>query len=65
VLEAALQQHGSHRLLSREQLECGDWQLDHPLQPPQQGPLPTGGAQQAAALVQSQALAQRTSAVDG
>jgi hypothetical protein len=65
VLEAALQQHGFHRLLNREQLECGDWQLDQPLQPPQQGPLPTGGAQQAAALVRTHALAKRTSAVDG
>ena len=31
VLEAALQRHGWHRLLSREQLEQGDWQLDQPL----------------------------------
>ena len=51
VLESALQQHGWHRLLSREQLEHGDWQLDQPLQPPQAGPLPVQGDVAAAAVI--------------
>ena len=53
VLEEHLQQHGWHRLLSRSQFEAGDWQLDQPLLAPQRGPLPKGGALQAAeALVE-------------
>ena len=53
VLERDLQRHGWHRLLSREQFEAGDWQLDQPLLPPSAGPLPAGGARDAAlALVQ-------------
>ncbi|MFZ9849060.1 MAG: hypothetical protein ACO3EF_00665 [Vulcanococcus sp.] len=48
VLEADLQRHGWHRLLSREQLEAGDWQLDQPLRPPTAAPLPRGGEQEAA-----------------
>ncbi|MBM5795144.1 MAG: hypothetical protein FJ049_03335 [Cyanobacteria bacterium M_surface_7_m2_037] len=60
VLEEALQQHGWHRLLSREQLERGDWQLDQPLLPPRGGPLPSDGAEQAAAVIL--ATAQRTNA---
>ena len=51
VLEQALQQHGWHRLLSREQLEHGDWQLDQPLLPPRGGPLGRKGAEQAAAVI--------------
>jgi hypothetical protein len=60
VLEEALQQHGWHRLLSREQLERGDWQLDQPLLPPRGGPFPSDGAEQAAAVIL--ATAQRTNA---
>jgi hypothetical protein len=53
VLERHLQQHGWHRLLSRRQFEAGDWQLDQPLLAPLRGPLPKGGALQAAqALVE-------------
>jgi hypothetical protein len=51
VLEEALQRHGWHRLLSREQLEQGDWQLDQPLLPPQGEALPADGADQAAAVI--------------
>lgn len=51
VLQTALQRHGWHRLLSREQFACGDWQLDQPLLPPTAGPLPTGGALKAAELL--------------
>jgi len=51
VLEQALQQHGWHRLLSREQLERGDWQLDQPLLAPCGGPLGREGAEQAAAVI--------------
>jgi hypothetical protein len=53
VLERDLRRHGWHRLLSREQFEAGDWQLDQPLLPPSEGPLPGGGALEAAlALVE-------------
>lgn len=48
VLEAALQQHGWHRLLSQAQLFAGDWQLDQPLQPPAGTPLPLDGTERAA-----------------
>jgi hypothetical protein len=51
VLERDLQRHGWHRLLSKEQFSAGDWQLDQPLLPPSQGPLPLGGAQQAAEIL--------------
>jgi hypothetical protein len=51
VLERHLQHHGWHRLLSREQFSAGDWQLDQPLLPPSQGPLPLGGALQAAEIL--------------
>jgi hypothetical protein len=51
VLEQALQRHGWHRLLSRDQLEQGDWQLDQALQNPLDDPLPLDGAQQAAAVI--------------
>jgi hypothetical protein len=52
VLEAALQAHGQHRLLSRDQLLAGDWQLDQPLQPASRGPIPGDGADQAAGLLE-------------
>lgn len=51
VLEAALQRHGWHRLLSQQQLFAGDWQLDQPLLPPRGEPLPLDGARQAARLL--------------
>ena len=44
VLEQALRDHGSHRLLRRDQLLTGDWQLDQPLLPPWLGTLPADGA---------------------
>jgi len=52
VLEAALRRHSAHRLLSREQLQQGDWQLDQPLLPATGAPLPDGGDRQAADLLQ-------------
>ena len=55
VLEADLQRHGWHRLLSRAELEAGEWQLDQPLLPPQQGPLPCNGAAEAAVVLQRMA----------
>ena len=51
VLEAALQRHGHHRLLSQAAWQAGDWQLDQPLLPPEQGALPRDGADQAAAAL--------------
>ena len=48
VLSDALERHGAHRLLSREQLLAGDWQLDQPLIPPSDGPLAAGGEGEAA-----------------
>ena len=51
LLEAALQRHGWHRLLSQEQFRRGDWQLDQPLLPPRQAPLPVDGTEQAAAAL--------------
>lgn len=53
VLARALQDHGSHRLLSRRQLDQGDWQLDQPLLAARLGPLPSGGAEAAAAALAS------------
>jgi hypothetical protein len=58
VLQHHLQNHGAHRLLSREAFAAGDWQLELPLLPPCLGPLPGGGADQAAAALEAQALAQ-------
>ncbi len=51
VLEAALRQHGWHRLLSQAQLFGGDWQLDQPLIAPDGDPLPLDGTEQAAATL--------------
>jgi hypothetical protein len=48
VLEEALQRHAPHRLLSRAQLEKGEWQLDQPLIPASGSGLPPDGADQAA-----------------
>lgn len=61
VLERDLQNHGRHRLLSRAQLESGDWQLDQPLLEPLVGPLAADGAQRAAEAIV--ALAEEGSAV--
>jgi len=59
VLEQALRDHGSHRLLHRDQLQTGDWELDQPLLPARLGPLPVDGAAVAAralvALAESRA----------
>lgn len=52
VLEQALRDHGSHRLLRREQLLQGEWQLDQPLLPPRLGALPDDGAPVAARALQ-------------
>jgi len=51
VLEAALQEHGWHRLLSQQQLFAGDWQLDQPLLPPRSEALAIDGARQAAEVL--------------
>ena len=52
VLEQALERHSRHRLISREQLQQGDWQLDQPLLAPTAAPVPDGGDRQAAQLLQ-------------
>jgi hypothetical protein len=51
VLERDLRRHAQHRCLSQAAFYAGDWQLDQPLLPPQQGPLPLDGAAQAAAAL--------------
>jgi hypothetical protein len=56
VLEAALQRHAPHRLLSRAQLEQGDWQLDRPLVPASGAGLNPDGPQQAARFLSALAL---------
>ena len=48
ALMDGLLMHGHHRLLSRHQLNCGDWQLDQPLSAPQGSTLSARGARQAA-----------------
>lgn len=48
VLEQALRDHGSHRLLRRDQLQTGDWELDQPLLPARLGPIRDDGASVAA-----------------
>jgi hypothetical protein len=48
VLERDLQLHGHHRILDPADFERGDWELDQPLLPPKQGPLPLDGARTAA-----------------
>ncbi|MEY3768662.1 MAG: hypothetical protein RLZZ11_1732 [Cyanobacteriota bacterium] len=65
VLEAALQRHGWHRLLSREQLEQGDWQLDQPLEAPLAAPLPLDGDRTAAEVIVATASSMNASVVDG
>jgi hypothetical protein len=52
VLEAALQRHGRHRLLSQRQLQAGDWELDQPPNSPLNEPLPLDGALEAAKLLE-------------
>ena len=56
VLERALQQHAPHRLLSREQLQQGDWQLDQPLIPAVSAPPARHGERQAAQLLRDWAI---------
>jgi hypothetical protein len=58
VLQRDLQNHGHHRLLSREAFVAGDWQLDQPLLPPRLGPLALGGSDQAAAAIEALARTQ-------
>ena len=48
ALMDGLRRHGHHRVLTRDQLERGDWQLDLPLNAPEAGPLSQNGAQRAA-----------------
>ena len=55
VLDNDLQNHGHHRLLSREAFMAGDWQLDQPLLPPRLGPLPSTGSDEAAAAIAAMA----------
>jgi hypothetical protein len=61
VLEEDLRNHGWHRLLSQEAFRAGDWQLDRPLLPPRQGPLPLDGATTGARVIA--AMAEGRSAV--
>lgn len=56
VLEAALQRHAPHRLLTRTQLLAGDWQLDQPLLPATGPALDPEGHQQAALLLRQLAV---------
>jgi hypothetical protein len=58
VLTEALQDHGFHRLLGREQWLSGDWQLDQALLPPRLGVLPPDGARTAAELLVAMAEGQ-------
>jgi len=51
VLERDLRRHAHHRCLSQAAFYAGDWELDKPLLPPQQGPLPLDGAAKAAAAL--------------
>ncbi len=51
ALMDGLQRHGRHRILSRHQLETGDWQLDQPLHPAKDGPLANDGAAVAAQAI--------------
>ena len=48
ALMQGLVRHGRHRQLTRQQLICGDWQLDQPLLQAEAEPLAAGGALQAA-----------------
>lgn len=57
VLQNDLQNHGWHRLLSREAFVSGDWQFDRPLLAPRIGPLPADGSERAAAAIEAWALA--------
>ena len=51
LLESSLRRHGYHRFLSREQFDCGDWELDQPLLAPEGLPLAGGGVDQAAGFL--------------
>ena len=68
ALIQGLRSHGHHRLLTRNQLEIGDWQLDQPLVAPTAQRLGSDGARQAAlALIRlaEQLADQRHIAKDG
>ena len=56
ALMQGLRQHGSHRILRREDLESGRWALDQSLQRPTQGKLGVTGALQAANAVVNVAM---------
>ena len=58
ALMNGLRRHGHHRVLTRDQLERGDWQLDLPLNAPKSGPLLQNGAQRAAEALIAVAEAQ-------
>jgi len=57
VLQRDLQDHGWHRLISRDAFEQGAWELDQPLLPPRLAPLSTGGSAEAAAAIERFVLA--------
>jgi hypothetical protein len=65
VLEAELQRHGWHRLLTVEAFDRGDWQLDQPLLPPREGGLPLDGAQVAAEALLQVAAARSAVPING
>lgn len=56
VLMDGLRTHAAHRVLTRQSLERGDWQLDQPLKPPAGASLSSGGALQAAEVLQAVAM---------
>ena len=56
VLMDGLRTHAAHRVLTRQSLERGDWQLDQALNSPAGVPLSAGGAFQAAEALQSVAI---------
>lgn len=56
ILEAALQRHGQHRLLSQDQLRRGDWELDRRPEAPEGPPLASDGAVAAATLLEDWAI---------
>jgi len=53
ALIAGLRRHGHHRLITRNDLEVGAWQLNEPLKPPSSAPLPPDGVASAAKAILS------------
>ncbi|MGC6483629.1 MAG: hypothetical protein ACON4T_08720 [Synechococcus sp.] len=51
ALIAGVRSHGAHRILSRSQFDQGAWELDRPLLPPREAPLPLDGAHAAATVI--------------